>query len=1206
MSDIQLRFEARADGDGERIELVRIESGRFFGRASQTLLPFDTWVVEAPAPARPALARLLKAIGDGEQARDGTCLVATTESHVTLHPSLVAQLTESEASNLGLPPVARLALNLQSIGVAHQADFRIETRWTKTNGLLAPVSFAGARLKFEGKEWRVADPIWTTLQLVARLNAAADDSERQAALAALRQAIGDDDRSLIKPDGFIERLRLSYAAGFSLDLHPSTDGFDFDPVLFSPDRMRETEDGAVLDEAADGLLPPAQQAIFARRFRQGDGSRRAYLLEAGSILFLDPVLHRALKVVREAQSGSAEQRRQFARSPQRKVAEALLDDGVDAAQAAALFVETQQFSERVSGIDIWRKPVLPWIKPKPNSWLPESFGLRIGDPPDDAMVEIRPDQIELAVTAVESALHDDRPSFMIGDTEVPATEQARSALTDLAEIVRAAEEEGAGADPPPTASQRYFLQVRDNLEDVAYAPLASAPATLDAVFAPVPTSLRSSPKLHQIAGFNWLVSCWRAGMPGALLADDMGLGKTYQALAFLAWLRTEQASPKPVLIVAPTGLLANWRAEIEQHLDPDTLGPVVSAFGAGLNRAREEAGRDIELGRAAIGADVWAHAGIVLTTYETMRDYHLSFARQPFAAIIYDEVQKLKNPASQMTRASKTLNARFQLAMTGTPVENRLQDLWSIFDVVHPGLLGSSKAFETSYPASDAERLRALNGLLTEPQERRPPLLLRRMKDDCLPGLPTKHIHALPVPMPRSQASAYERVIQRALAAKGTGKRGHMLEILHMLRGVSLHPYAPEDATDGYFEESARLRSAFETLDAIKSKGEKALVFCESLAMQALLASEIRRRYGLDHQVPRIHGGVTGDARQIAVHQFQRRQAGFDVMILSPKAGGVGLTLTAANHVIHLSRWWNPAVEDQATDRVFRIGQTRDVHVYLPQSVHPDPALGPSSFDLKLDALMTRKRELSRGLLIPGEDDSDTSTLFDDVLGNDPFQDTAEAPDTKADSPPADEPLEPLAVAPVVEDEAPPVLPPAPAPDTVPPKRSTLSAGPVAQVTEKLAAPARYVFEPNKQRDFAIFLAPISGDHVVELLIKDPYACARHHNRQHLVEFVRRLATAARRIDAVTCHTLDAESVENWDEKDVEQRVDLERRWQTSFAAAPSLRHVQISKRINRTFHAREITARLASGHSILWDLDNGIDGVMRNDRRCVVGCFPL
>lgn len=1199
------RFEAQHEDGNERIELIRVEGGRFFGKGTRTALPVDTWVLEAPSSARPAVARMMQAVGDGSLSPDGAAMAEALGTAVRLHPSFVATLTESEALNLGLPPVARLALNLQSVGVAHENHFRIETRWTRPNGLPASIHLSGAQARFDAKEWRIAEPIWTTLRLVERLNSATGDDDRQAALAALREAIGDDDRSLIKPDGFIERLRLSYAAGFSLELKTTAQGFDFDPILFSRERMRETEDGAILDEAGDGLLPPIQQKVFARRFRQGDGARRAYLLDGGSILFLDSTLQRALRVVREAQAGTSEQRRDFARSPQRRIAEALREDGLDAGQIGALFVETQQFSERVSGIDVWRKPVLPWIKPKPNSWLPEAFGLRIGDPPDERMIEIKPEEVPAAVEAVEAALDAKEPSFAIGDAEVPATEQTREALNALADIAKEALDDAIREkSPPPAATQRYFLQVRDNLEDVAYAPLVSAPALPDAAPAELPDKLRSTPKPHQVEGFNWLVACWRAGMPGALLADDMGLGKTFQALAFLAWVRAEQPSPKPALIVAPTGLLANWKREIEQHLAPDALGPVVSAYGAGLNRTREESGRDIELGRATVDADAWGHAGIVLTTFETMRDYHLSFARQPFSVIIYDEAQKLKNPASQMTIAGKTLNARFQIAMTGTPVENRLQDLWSVFDVIHPGLLGSSKSFEGRYPASDPERLRELNAVLTEASDNRPALLLRRMKDDCLPGLPAKHIHLLPTAMPRPQADAYQRVIQRAVAARGTGKRGHMLEILHMLRGVSLHPYAPEDAEDGYFEESARLSSTFETLQAIKAKGEKVLVFCESLAMQALLAAEIRRRFDLGHEVLRIHGGVTGDARQAAVELFQRRTGGFDVMILSPKAGGVGLTLTAANHVIHLSRWWNPAVEDQATDRVFRIGQTRDVHVYLPQSLHPDPAIGPTSFDLKLDALMTRKRDLSRGLLIPGDDEGDAATLFEDVLGG-PDVPAATSPTRVPDS---SDMATQDAVAPAPEEDAHSQagVPPAPdVPDTVPRKRATLGIAAAQKRPPETAIASRYVFEPHRARDFAIFLGPIAGDHVVELLIKDPYACARSHNRQHLVDFVKRLVGSARRVDAVTCHNLDADSVENWQETDADQRNDLERLWRSSFPSAPSLRHIQISKRINRNFHAREVTARLASGAVILWDLDNGIDGVMRNDRRCVVGCFP-
>ena len=1185
--ETQSAFEATPDSGGERITLVLSAPSRIpFTKPTRTIVPFDDWAMTAPDVARAAVARVFQAWADNEQGADDKPFVVSEGSAALLHPGLVASLTEPDALALGLPPVARLSLNIQSIGVAQQPDFRVETRWTRPNGLPASVRVEGARVKAEGKDWRVVEPIWSTLQAAARLNATTDDADRQAALAVLRQAIGDEDRRHIRADGFIERLRLSYAAGFSLALKPDANGFDFDPVLFSPERIREAEDGTVIDEVADGLLPPAQQASFAKRFRRSDGCRRAFLLEDGSILFLDPVLQTALAVVHKAQAGGAEVRRAFARNPQRRIAEALALNDSDA--AAPLFVETQQFSERVSGIDIWRKPVLPWIQPKPTSWLPETFGLRIGDPPEATMIEIPPNRVQEALDAAEQAVREERATFTFDAQEVPATEQARAALSDLKELINAAREsddEGASAPDTLPDGRRYFLQVRDNLADIAYAPLAAAVPRVAAPPPAVPDTVRSAPKPHQVDGFAWLVACWRSGMPGAMLADDMGLGKTFQALAFLTWLRRQQDTPRPVLIVAPTGLLANWRAEIERHLAPGALGTIVNAYGDTLRRMRSGAARDIESGNSGIGVDGWGKAGIVLTTFETMRDYHLSFARVPFAAILYDEVQKLKNPASQMTRAAKTLNARFQIAMTGTPVENRLQDLWSVFDVVHPGLLGSSKAFEESYPATEIERLRALHDILTEPQDGRPPVLLRRMKDDCLEGLPAKHIKPLPLAMPSAQATAYDAVIQRAMIAKGTGKPGHMLEILHMLRGVSLHPIPPEAAGDGYLGDSARLRATLDVLDRVHATGEKALVFCESLAMQALLAVEFRRRYKLDHDVARIHGGVAGDARQAAVDAFQRRASGFDVMILSPKAGGVGITLTAANHVIHLSRWWNPAVEDQATDRAFRIGQMRDVHVYLPQSVHPDPAIGPMSFDLKLDALMRRKRELSRGLLLPGEDESDTSSLFDEVLAAGAQSSEAETPTPEAEAPS------------VKPEDTPPSL------NITAQARPTLAARPVEPPDTSTANwPSRMAFQPKIRRNLGIFEKPVAGRHLVDLSIRDPYGCADGRNRQCLVDFMAMLVRAARQVGEITVISFDADSVDrNAAESSVQQYDDLQARWKCASPSGPSLRHIQLSRRQSRSFHDRSIKARTTAGRDIIWDVSNGIDGVMLPDKECTV-----
>lgn len=1191
--------------EGNVVSLICETPSRLpFGAATRTRVPFDDWIVHRPATASAALARILQAIGDDERGRDDQPMVVPGGEETRLHPDFVAQLSDSEASALSLPRATRLALTLRSRGLIQRDGFRIDTEWTRAGGVPALTQATGNGLRYQQQAWRIPEPLWSTLAVVQEINDAPDANARQAGLARLKRIVGQDGAAQIRPDGIIERLRLHYAAGFSLSLNTSAGGIDFDPVLFAPERIGSEETEKPLDEEADALLPPALTRDFAQRFRAGDGSRRSYLMADGSLLFIDPQLGKALGVVRRAQSGSAEQRRAFAASPQRHIAQALGEAGEGGEDTCTLFVETQQFSDRVAGIDVWRKPVLPWIKPKPNSWLPESFGLRVGEPPDATTIEIAPERLEYAIGAAQEALRLNEPTFAFDGHVIPATQATVGALASLGDLDAFTQ---ADVDPqiaPEAVRQRYFLQVRDNLEDVAYEPLARAIAEPDA--APparidMPAALRTAPKPHQITGVEWLVGCWTAGLPGALLADDMGLGKTWQALAFLAWIKATQAQPKPMLIVAPTGLLANWKAEIARHLEPDALGRVVSAYGAELGRLRAGQGRDIDTGSTALPTEAWSQAGIVLTTYETLRDYHMSFARQPFAAILYDEAQKLKNPASQLTRAAKTLNARFQLALTGTPVENRLQDLWSILDVIHPGMLGSSKAFEDAYPAQ-AERLKDLHDLLTLPRPGRPPVLLRRLKEECLGSLPAKHVRMLPVEMPPRQAQAYDRAIAKALVVKGTGQRGRMLEVLHMLRGVSLHPVAPDDAGDdsNYFADSARIATLFALLEEIRAKEEKVLIFCESLPMQALLAAEIRRRFDLGHEVARIHGGVPGPARQTIVDAFQQRPEGFDAMILSPKAGGVGLTLTAANHVVHLSRWWNPAVEDQATDRAYRIGQNKDVTVYLPQAVHPDPAVRPTSFDLMLHELMERKRVLSRGLLAPADDLGEATDLFDRVVVEVP-QAAASEHDGHVPEPfPAPTSDEPVPDRKPEREQRASLrgklgLRPKPAPPPV-----------EAAAVPRRSGPPRVVYEQGQARDMAIFLAPLEGEIVDTLIIVDPYAAAGVLARRRTVEFAKMLLGPGGSCSSVQLTCFVAEDVETYEIENGEAQFDdMQAKWSAAFPQIP-LHFRQESKRGNRSLHDREVTVKTRSERTLVWDLGRGIDGVMAERHQCRVNFSEL
>jgi SNF2 family DNA or RNA helicase len=253
------------------------------------------------------------------------------------------------------------------------------------------------------------------------------------------------------------------------------------------------------------------------------------------------------------------------------------------------------------------------------------------------------------------------------------------------------------------------------------------------------------------------------------------------------------------------------------------------------------------------------------------------------------------------------------------------------------------------------------------------------MKEDILEGLPTKQIKTYRLAMPDAQAEAYSRAV--AEAQRGERTMGSMLKAIHALRGISLHPdgggavdgYDPR-AVQSWIDRSARVRQAISILREVERSGEKALVFIEDRGVQRALAQALTTLFSLPAEPSIINGDVPGPKRQAIVDSFQAAPPGFAVLILSPKAAGIGLTITAANHVLHLSRWWNPAVEDQCNDRVYRIGQTKPVTVHVPIATHP--VFGDASFDVTLDALLERKRTLSRHMLSPPVSDSDIGVLF--------------------------------------------------------------------------------------------------------------------------------------------------------------------------------------------------------------------------------------
>lgn len=535
-----------------------------------------------------------------------------------------------------------------------------------------------------------------------------------------------------------------------------------------------------------------------------------------------------------------------------------------------------------------------------------------------------------------------------------------------------------GGDTTEEHPQTARVQIEHNIEEATYAQSRGAAlvAARDAK-AGLPASLRPEVRLreHQLQGVAWLQHLFRLSpdhVAGCLLADDMGLGKTIQLLTFAMWYLEQQPQGQPVLIVAPVSLLDNWERELRRFFDADAL-PVLKLYGAALSAAKF-AKREIPADLQAKGIRNLLRPGwmggarIVLTTYETLRDQELSLARQQWAIVICDEAQKIKNPAALVTQAAKAVPARFRVACTGTPVENTLIDLWCLFDFIQPGFLGSMNQFGREYlrpietgQQRDVAALERLRSLI-EPQT------LRRTKQDVAKDLPAKiedaacrtlPMHALQRQLYLSEVGQYrqQRAIEESLDQRGAG----MLGLLQRLKRVCAHPYSVEP-DPRLLEHSPKLQWLMRTLEAVErsGSGDKVIVFTELRDIQRELQHAVQKRFGFKPTV--INGDTSTSSesarsRQRLIDQFQD-QPGFSVIILSPVAVGFGVNVQAANHVIHFTRCWNPAKEDQATDRAYRIGQEKDVYVYYPTVCDA----GMPTFETTLDALLTKRRALARDM----------------------------------------------------------------------------------------------------------------------------------------------------------------------------------------------------------------------------------------------------
>jgi len=526
-------------------------------------------------------------------------------------------------------------------------------------------------------------------------------------------------------------------------------------------------------------------------------------------------------------------------------------------------------------------------------------------------------------------------------------EQLERHSSEAARGTNASASPPAASEPAASPASLVAAVIRENERSGALDPLtavASVPwQTLDSV-------LQSNIKLqeHQRQGIAWLWSHYQAHRSGALLADEMGLGKTLQIGSFLALQSLagrEGDRRRSTIIVCPKILVENWRAEMERYFTPGTL-PHTRVLRNDWLRAG-----DADL------LDALQPSYFVLS-YDAFARYQQDLLKRQWASAVLDESQNIKNPDTYRARAARGLKRTFGICATGTPVENRLRDLWTQFDFLSPGVpFSTPRAFCDEYERVDDGTTR-LRAALRYPSPSSP--VLHREKRDVLTTLPAPTVEVHSLSMTREQATEEQRIVRTEKEAlKILGSLQKLYQHPALLRANQTQALDPNAA----IEASPKLQKCIELLQRVRAAGEKALIFTLWCQMQELLGDVIQHSFGFRPNVVNGASNQSGQSKNI-LKRFSQVE-GFGVLVMSPIAAGAGLNVTAANHVIHYGRWWNPAKEDQATARAHRIGQTRNVHVhYLVLHDPDDPSLG---FDRKLHDYVEQKRQTAFDFLAPVE-----------------------------------------------------------------------------------------------------------------------------------------------------------------------------------------------------------------------------------------------
>ena len=871
----------------------------------------------------------------------------------------IYELTDGQRRLLNLPELYPHYLRIESVDNINSQDFHYKplfsqsrefgkytvvesnlpiVRLTSTNGInrefLLPVSHYNILMEIEAFEQHLIEEDNPGYRSLARIKELAKEDEKIVFNDYLK------NYDIVSIDNL--KLTIDYADN-TLDIKPELPDEFIEKKNIRPDRFSQKFD------RRNRVLP-----VYT--IEGEDGIEHKILMPSNSANRLDELKAKFRKVSGE------DNIQNIIEHP-----EQYLDEN--------LFDLKEFYSDRVIEIGLYKPQFERFISPYKSEWIP---GFRIVDRYNgntNVFLKKR-EEIEKLEDAINKSLGDNQGYIHFKGYNIDI-ETAQCIL----EFAKQQNEDPSKQN----TKDRNVLIIEENANCLGYTEEKINVGTPDEYVLHHIDNLRPEITLkpHQNAGVAWLQYLMSTNSKGCILADDMGLGKTLQVLCFIDWHNKHiNRGKKPYLIICPVSLLDNWSSEIKKFLNDGAFNPVVLHGNIVESKPNGEYVKWLQ------------KQDLIITNYETVRRGQFNICAVDYAVVVLDEAQKIKTPGTYITCATKALKADFRIAMTGTPVENTFLDLWCIMDFAKPGLFGNAKEFKRVYqdPLKDADTDTQILG--KELRDRMGVFFLRRRKVDVLKDLPEKIDVKKEIPMSVYQEKYYIDTI--ALFQNIELNNQAMLMLISKLRKISDTPLIdiPDVdierlAIDDLIKSSGKIQATIDILDSIKKKQEKVIIFCIFKASQRILQRIIQERYGL---TPKIINGDTkvmstkytsndNYSRQQAIDNFES-VAGFNVIIMSPIAAGMGLNVTAANHIIHFGRHWNPAKESQATDRAYRIGQERTVYVHYPITKLSEE-YSFASFEQTLNELLCKKSSLADATLFPTADTevrlSDFNKLVNDM-----------------------------------------------------------------------------------------------------------------------------------------------------------------------------------------------------------------------------------